>query len=209
VSSLIFHTDREQAFIATDTLVTSSDGKPAFFTTKAFVVPHLRMIMAGTGVVFLGKWFIHVNDEMLLKGVDNLDDHAPDSLARIWKTHKETRHAPVPDNVTTTVYHFGFSEEEDVIHSYAYRSVNNFRSEALPYNLYVKPECEIPQRYQLPMDIKAMMDSQRDIQATRPKSERVYIGGQIQIHHLMRERFEIRTLDRFEDFESTKREIGI
>jgi len=165
------------------------------------------MIMAGTGVVFLGKWFIQVNDEMLLKGIDSLDYHAPKSLARIWKTHKETRSVPVPDNVTTTVYHFGFSEKEDVIRSYVYRSTDDFRSEALQYGIYVKPECEVPEDYELPIDIKAMMDQQRAIQATRPKSERVYIGGQIQIHHLARDGVYIHTLDRFEDFESTEREI--
>ena len=41
MSSLIFRTEREQVLVATDTLATSSDGKPGFFTTKAFIVPHL------------------------------------------------------------------------------------------------------------------------------------------------------------------------
>jgi hypothetical protein len=49
MSSLIFFTDSEQALIATDTLAVSPDGQPLKFTTKAFALPHLRMVIAGTG----------------------------------------------------------------------------------------------------------------------------------------------------------------
>ena len=42
--------------------------------------------MAGTGAGgFLGKWFIEVNDPMIVKGIDNLDYHTPQALARIWQ----------------------------------------------------------------------------------------------------------------------------
>jgi len=49
VSSLIFHTEQEQAIIATDTLAVSPGGRPLTFTSKGFHVPHLRMVIAGTG----------------------------------------------------------------------------------------------------------------------------------------------------------------
>src|SRR5690242_2369924 len=120
MSSLIFHTDERQVFTATDTLATSPDGEPFLFTTKAFVVPHLWMMMAGTGAGgFLGKWFIEVNDRMIVKGIDNLDYHTPQALDRIWQSYKQE--CSIPETFTTTVYHFGFSEEEGAIHSYAYR----------------------------------------------------------------------------------------
>ena len=66
MSSLIFHTEQNQVMIATDTLATSPDGRPFKFTTKAFfLLPHLRMIIAGTGAGgFLGRWFIRVNDNL-------------------------------------------------------------------------------------------------------------------------------------------------
>jgi hypothetical protein len=49
MSSLIFHTEQEQAVVATDTLAVSPGGRPFTFTTKAFHVPHPRMLIAGTG----------------------------------------------------------------------------------------------------------------------------------------------------------------
>jgi len=206
MSSLIFATDETQAFIATDTLATSVDGEPAFFTTKALAVPHLRMLMAGTGVGgFLGRWFIQVSDRMVIKGIDNLDYHTPKGLGLLWQTYKGEY--SIPDDCTTTVYHFGFSEEEGLIHSYAYRSVNNFRSESLQYGLGVKPEGKIPEPYQFPTDIRSIMDSQRAIQATRPKQERVYIGGEIIIHHLTEQSLTIYPWDAFEDYEANEQAI--
>jgi hypothetical protein len=206
MSSLIFHTDKEQVFVATDTLATSYDGKPFMFTTKAFIVPHLQTIICGTGAGgFLGKWFIQINDRMIIRGIDNLDYHTPRNLAALWHSHKEE--FSIPCGVTATIYHFGFSEKDGVIHSYAYRSANNFNSEALQYGIGVKPECHISEGYQLPTDIKKMMDEQRAIQSSHPKDERVYIGGKIQIHHLTKLGFSVYILDQFEDYESNEQAI--
>ena len=207
MSSLIFHTEQNQVMIATDTLATSPDGRPFKFTTKAFfLLPHLRMIIAGTGAGgFLGRWFIRVNDNLVVRGIDNLDYHAPGSLTAIWRGYKQE--VSVPNNVTATVYHFGFSETSDLIHSFAYRSANDFASERLGYGLGMKPEFPAPDGYQLPNDFKSMMDQQRSIQASKPKSETVYVGGEIQIHHLVPEGIQVYTLDRFEDFESDEAAI--
>jgi hypothetical protein len=204
MSSLIFASEEQQAFFATDTLATSPEGEPSRFSTKAFIVPHLRMMMAGTGAGgFLGKWFVEVNDRMLVKGIDHLDYHTPECLVRIWAAYKQE--CSIPDSVTTTVYHSGFSEEDGVIHSYAYRSSNNFQSESLEYGLRVKPECDIPERYELPTHVKQMMDSQRAIQTTRPKADRVYVGGQIIVHHLTEQSFSVYVLDEFDDYETNER----
>ena len=113
----------------------------------------------------------------------------------------------MPNNVTATVYHFGFSETSDLIHSFAYRSANDFASERLGYGLGMKPEFPAPDGYQLPNDFKSMMDQQRSIQASKPKSETVYVGGEIQIHHLVPEGIQVYTLDRFEEFESDEAAI--
>lgn len=116
---------------------------------------------------------------MVVKGIDNLDYHTPKILAANWSRYKEE--FSMPDSATVTVYHFGFSEEDGLIHSYAYRSTNNFRSESLGYGVGIKPECNLPENYMFPTDIKSMMDEQRRIQASRPESERVFIGGEIQV----------------------------
>jgi hypothetical protein len=208
MSSLIFHSDPTQAFVATDTLAVSPDGKPLRFTTKAFIVPHLKLIIAGTGAGgFLGRWFVRINDDMRVKGIDHLDYHTSRILVANWQRFKQ-EFSITDTNRTTTVYHFGFSESTGLIRSFAYRSANDFRSEEIEYGLGRKPECEAHTDYQLPRDIRGMMDEQRAIQAARPKEERLYIGGEIEVHHLLKKdsqiAFEAYTLDRFEDYSSAE-----
>jgi hypothetical protein len=199
MSSLIFLTEESQVLVATDTLATSPDGRPFMFTTKAFILPHLNLMIAGTGAGgFLGGWFIRINDGLVVRGIDHLDYHTPRVLASMWSDYKQK--FPMPD-VTTTVYHFGFSETTGSIHSFAYRSTNDFHSERLdPYGLRVKPDCPVPDNYSLPQDIRKMMDDQRTIQASRPKEKRVHIGGESEIHHLSKNGFQVYTLSRFEDY---------
>jgi len=200
MSSLIIATDETQVLVATDTLATHPDGRPIKFTTKAFIVPHLKLIMASTGIMgFLGRWIVHVNDMLIVKGIDNLDYHAPRVLASLWQGCKQE--LSIPDDITTSIYHFGFSEATGLVHSYRYRSTDNFKSDRLePYGFLVKPECPIPDNFTFPQDIIAMMSEQRTIQSSKPKHERVYVGGDIQIHHLSHDGFRVYTLHRFEDY---------
>ncbi|PKN37685.1 MAG: hypothetical protein CVU62_08140 [Deltaproteobacteria bacterium HGW-Deltaproteobacteria-2] len=207
MSSLIFYTDKSQIMVATDTLATSPDGEPFMFTTKAFFVPHLRLIIAGTGVAgFLGKWFIKINDRMIVRGIDHLNYHTPSNLSLIWQEHKEE--FSIPDTVTSTIYHLGFSEETKEVHVYAYRSTNDFESETLSsLALIVKPECNIPKPYELPKDFKTMMNDQRRSQSLKPKEERIYIGGEIQVHHLTTDSYVAHILEKFDDFDENENAI--
>lgn len=206
MSSLIFLTDQTQAFVATDTLAVSLDGEPFMFTTKAFSIPHLKMIICGTGAGgFLGKWFIQVNDRMIVKGIDNLDFHTPKILSELWDSYK--KEFSLTDKLTTTVYHFGFSEEDGLIHTFAYRSTANFKSETLGCGIGCKPECSLPEDYEFPRDIKKMIDEQRSIQLDKPKDERIYIGGEIQIHHLTNNGINIYTLAKFDNYSDVEKEI--
>lgn len=203
MSSLIFHTDENQAFVATDTLVTSPDGRPFKFTTKAFILPHLKLIIAGTGAGgFLARWFVRINDAVIAQGVEDLDCYTPRILASMWPEHKQ-KFAVLPD-ITATVYHFGFSEISGLTQSFAYRSSSNFQSERLPYGLGAKPECPLPENWSFPSDVRKMMDAQRAIQSSKLKQARIHIGGEIEIHHLFkvesRACFQAYTLDRFEDY---------
>lgn len=202
MSSLIFYSDQDQAFVATDTLATSPDGRPFNFTTKAYIVPHLKLIIAGTGAGgFLSRWFVRINDEIVVKGIEHLDFHAPRILATMWPEHKQKFALP---DITATVYHFGFSEMTGLIQSFAYRSISDFHSERIPWGIGVKPECPVPENWAFPSDIRKMMDAQRAIQSAKPKEQRVYIGGEIEIHHLLKNGsqicFQAYTLDRFEDY---------
>jgi hypothetical protein len=128
MSSLIFHTEQEQAVIATDTLAVSPGGRPLTFTSKAFHVPHLRMVIAGTGCGgFLDGWLCHLNSRMIVPGIDALAVHAPAALQTLWNSY--CAEYKISEGRTTTVYHFGFSEASDTIKSNAFRSENCFVSE--------------------------------------------------------------------------------
>jgi len=169
-------------------------------TTKAFVVPHLNLIMACTGLMgFLGTWFVRVNDMVIAKGIDNLDYHAPRILSDLWQGCKQE--LSIPEDLTASIYHFGISENTGLVHSYRYKSVENFRSDRIePYGFLVKPECQIPENMTAPEDFITMMDEQRLIQSSKPKNERVYVGGEIHIHHLSQDGYRMYTLHRFEDY---------
>lgn len=207
MSSLIFHTDQTQVIVATDTLATHPDGRPLKFISKTFIVPHLNLIMSGVGSgAFLGRWFVYMNDSMIVRGIDNLDYHTPRALRMLWQRHREQ--FTIPDEITTTVYHFGFSEVTRLIHSYAYRSTADFTSERLEsFGLRYKPECQPPTPYNLPQDFVTMMNEQRAVQAGKPKDERLYIGGEIEVHYLSTNGFSVFTLHRFPDYEQDETTI--
>jgi hypothetical protein len=199
MSSLIFYTDQEQAIIATDTLAVSPGGRPVSLTSKAFHVPHLRMVVAGTGCGgFLDRWLCHLNSRMIVPGIDALAVHAPSALQALWGIYcVEYQNPP---GRTTTVYHFGFSESSDTIKAYAFRSEDGFVSEERPYGIGVKPECAVPENYDLPDVLRTMMDEQRSIQRQRPAEDRIHIGGEIIVHHLVRAGCSTFSRGAFEDY---------
>jgi len=207
MTSLIFHTEETQVLVAMDTLATTKKGDPFMYTSKAFALPHLRMIICGTGLGgFLGRWFIKINDLIVTNGIKNLDYHAPNSLRAIWDEYLGTMSDPFTG--TTTVYHFGFLENTNTIKSYVYRSENNFESEERDqYGLGVKPECTVPTSYEFPKDIPGLMFEQREIQNKKPASERIYIGGEILIYQLMQEGIAIFSMGKFDDYEETQEAI--
>jgi hypothetical protein len=200
MSSFIAYTDETQALVATDTLATHPDGRPFKFATKAFIVPQLKLVMVGVGVAgFLGRWFIRISERLIVRGIDHLNYHTPAVLASLWQGYRQE--LSIPDGITTTVYHFGFSEDAGLIHSYAYRSISDFTSERLePYGLRFKPECQVPANYSLPQDFITIMDEQRAVEASKSKEERLYIGGEIEVHHLSKDGFHVYTFHRFEDY---------
>jgi len=169
------------------------------FTSKAFHVPHLRMVIAGTGCGgFLDRWLCHLNSRIIVPGIEALAVHAPAALRTLWSPY--CAEYKIPEGRTTTVYHFGFSETSDTIKSYALRSENAFVSEERPYGIGVKPECTVPENYNLPDAFRPMMDEQRSIQRQRPAEDRIYIGGEIIVHHLVKAGCSTFSIGPFEDF---------
>lgn len=198
MSSLIFYTDESQAVVATDTLAVDSNGEPFLLTSKSAHIPHLNLIIAGTGCGgFANEWAMHVNNRMVLSGIMNLDYHTQNSLLELWNKYKED--FSLPESMTTTVYHFGISEESKNIVSFAYRSTNEFRSEAIQYGTAVKPECTILEG-NLIENIPLMMQEQREIQESQPRESRIYIGGEIYLMHLTEQGCNTFKIGEFQDF---------
>lgn len=195
MSSLIFATDETQIVVATDTLAVTPDGEPFLFASKATHIPHIRTIIAGTGFGgFANEWALVVSTRMIVKGIMNLDFHTPAGLREIWSR------ASVPDGITTTVYQFGISEEDDSVVSFAYRSINDFESEQLQHGIGVKPECTVPEG-DLIKALPQMMAEQRQIQELQPKKSRLYIGGEIQVLYLTADGCHSFKAGKFADFE--------
>jgi hypothetical protein len=179
MSSLIFYTQEDAAVVVTDTLAVSADDsgnlRPAFFTSKALYIPHLRMIIAGTGIgSVLDRWFLKINTSMLVSGVEQLDTHTPRNLALIWDEIQAELGAL--DGKTTTIYHFGISEDAGQITSFAYRSANRFESEPIGYGCGTKPACSVPEGNFLEHIETVMLEQQRS-EEQRPAKERLHIGG--------------------------------
>jgi hypothetical protein len=111
---------------------------------------------------------------------------------------------------STSVYHFGFSEDTGLIHSFGYKSEELFEPRQIACGLYVKPnvpENAIPRDTLHPSDIPGIMAAQRAAQAKLPKETRVSIGGEMQMHHLDQSGYKVYRLGQFEDFAETRRAI--
>lgn len=207
MSSLIFFTDEDNAVVATDTLVVSPEGTPLLFTSKAIYLPHLKVIVAGTGLGgFATEWALKINDKLIVKGLNNLDYHTPRCLRELWVKFKTE--CLFDENMTTTVYQVGFSQIDGNIAAFAYRSTNNFESEELTYGMRAKPDFAfLEEDYSLMDAIPIMMRDQRRIQDESPRGGRLYIGGEIQVLHLTRDGCRSFKLGEFDDFEDVQHEI--
>ncbi len=206
MTSFICMMGEDQVILATDTLATTPEGTPSFFTSKATHVPHLKTLIMGTGVGgFANRWANQVAASMVLSGINNLDYHTPDALRVLWQEfHKEH---DVSADITTTVYHFGTSEEDARMCGFAYRSTDSFLSEPLDYGWRVKPECSIPDSGDIGAIIETMMREQRQIQEMHPQNKRIFIGGEAILHHLLPNSYTAYNLFKFEDCDSTMRTI--
>lgn len=127
MSLLIFNHQPDQVAIITDTLATTPEGDPLLFTNKVWAVPHMQLLMSGTGVAQLHEaWYRRLNTSLLARDIDQAGLWAPDMLRTLW-AELQQRHGST--DATSTVYHFGIPEGEEHFVRYAFRSANNFRAE--------------------------------------------------------------------------------
>lgn len=206
MSSLVFYTDEEQAVVATDTLAVHPDGAPFMLTSKALFLPHLKTIIAGTGVgTFSVDWACAVNNNLVVRSIEHLNYHTPNALRERWQ--ELVQKYPEVEDAMTTVYHFGVSGESGEIVAYAYRSTDSFESEVIPYGFRYKPECAMPEGESVMELIPKIMEAQRQHQESVPANERLYIGGEVTVTHLSKNGCATSTLYTFEDYEDQLEEI--
>lgn len=200
MSSLIFHTQPDLAVVATDTLAVTPDGTPSLFSSKAIYLPHLKTIIAGTGLMFAADWSNYVNSNMTLAGLRNLNYHTPKLLRSRWQKLKGD--PGFPQGATITVYQIGVREDGDQeIEAFAYRSTTDFESEPLPYGTRAKPDCSFPNEGNIVQHLRPMMMEQRTIQETLPLGEQLYIGGECVVMLLTKDSCTTANLFRFDDYD--------
>ena len=192
MSSLLFYTDANESIVATDTLLHYSVDTPPGFTSKAVAIPHLRMIIAATGSALLfNRWIGLVNNQGFALNVDAVNAHTSETLQALWS--ELNAQFPALHEQTATIYHFGVSDDTGVVHGFAYRSVSDFKSEPLDYGLGLKPDLVDKSGIDLssfPISAPAIMQAQA-LQESKKTSNRVYIGGSVQITHLTKDGFSI------------------
>jgi hypothetical protein len=211
MSLLMFTLAPEGALVMTDTLATTPAGDPHLLVTKCGIVPHLNLVMAGTGVAQLTeRWRNTVYSHMLCRDIDMLNVHAPAALRDIWMNAKDE----FPDAVidpSATVYHLGFSEPRREYVGYAYRSTNGFTPEEMGPGFRVKPQPQTPLT-EPPAEIDEWINLAqrlREEQSAFPKETRVHIGGDLVFIVLQQGAILVRKVHRFEDFEPMWLEMNV
>nr|WP_321442945.1 hypothetical protein [uncultured Cohaesibacter sp.] len=207
MSSIIFQLAPDEILIATDTLAAKTDGSPVFFASKAIYLPHLRTIVAGSGAAGVSsRWIQHINDRMLLSGIHNLAYHAPSALQKIWNEYRQE--FDIPSSVTSTIYHLGISDEDDnCMVGYINRSTSGFASEQMDYGWRYRPDCTWPEGETDALKmVQMMMQEQRELQAERPLSERIQIGGECMAWHLTKDGCASFRVFEFDDHKAQRQE---
>ncbi|WP_157440393.1 hypothetical protein [Actinokineospora inagensis] len=184
----------EAALILTDTLATTTEGKPLMFQSKAWAVPHMNMALAVTGLANLGaSWNEFLCSFLVARDIDMVDQFAPAQLRKIWDEFQADEDLP-----TCTVYHFGFRETSNNVVRYTYRSTSNFESELCEqpgFGIKPQPVGDFDDWVDLAKRVRAEQDA-------RPANERVYIGGELFLLVVQNWKTQNIRLHRFDDYEN-------
>ena len=190
MSSLIFEITDNSVAVAVDTMCVDELGSFRGHVSKAFAIPHLQVVIAGTGVLdVIERFFIAINSSSALNH-DELAEKSGDLLAEIWEDWKQSAEirrssdgeAIGDPGITTTVFQFGFSHAAGRYEAVQYHSGEGFRAERIPRsdNLFYKPPAPLLGEKQNGIaEIARIMLSQRAHESSKPASKRIHIGGDI------------------------------
>ena len=203
MSLLIFQHYPTHVAVFTDTLATTPKGEPLAFFNKCMVYPQFHMIMAVTGIFQLAdRWNSTLNGGMIAEDIDMIDAHTPKILRDIWADLIKINGGSMPS--TSTVYHFGYSKQKKQYVRYVYRSENNFTSELYTdAGIGIKPQPDdkssAPETVD---DVIALANKIRSEQNKKPKSEKIYIGGEVFLTLISDQGIAITKVHRFDDYDT-------
>jgi hypothetical protein len=198
MTALNFLFEPDRVCIVMDTLMVRPDTRrPLLYTSKIFTLPHLGGVMCGTGVMQLViDWFVCIQTAVIVRDIPHLDQYAPNQLRAIAGKYD------LNSKLTSTIYHFGYSEIDQRYRGFAYRSEKNFISEELEYGFGIKPPVEFEPIQSLPKGFVEMMEQQRIEDRKKPTEDQVGIGGDIHLFVMTPEQMVLTRCHRFEDYES-------
>jgi hypothetical protein len=196
MTAAVFSIQPEQVIIAMDTLaMAGGSGKPIFYTTKFYILPHLQGVMFATGIGDLAsKWFSQL-ERYIARDIHHLDSFVTPALRMLGDEFG------LNTNLTTTVYHVGYSEEETRYVAFAYRSTNFFASERFEYGLGIRPPVEASYPQVIPDDFIDIIKKQKHDDDLKPLSERVHIGGEVQLLLMKDKSMIVQTVHRFGEYD--------
>ena len=202
MTAAVFSIQPEQIIIAMDSLAMTGDtGRPYFFTTKFYILPHLQGAMFATGVGDLAsQWFLKL-ERYLARDMLHLDNFVTPGLRELG------REFGLDEKLTTTVYHVGYSEHESRYIGFAYRSADLFVSERLEYGVRLKPPAEAPPPQSFPDDFIEIIKKQKNADDLKPLKERVHIGGEIHLLLMQDRSMVVQTVHRFDEYDNLYQEM--
>lgn len=196
----MYSLDPSEVVIVTDTLATRPSGEPYLFVSKCAVIPHLEMVIVGTGIALVGqRWAHQLQTATLARNIDTLNQHVPEGLQKIEDGLKE-EFGTLTGN--STIYHFGFSNKTNGYIGYAYRSEKSYVSELMSPGFGVKPKPSgKPTAPKDPNELLALAKKIRDEQDALSMESRVNIGGELVRTVLKEHTIQVLKIFRWHDFE--------
>lgn len=182
MSALIYVISEERISIYTDTLVVNEYGEEISHASKALPLPHLNAVICGFGLAGLSDQLFHQANTRSLKDIADLSSIAEEFLPLFYEGLDLST---MPAHITSTVYIFGFDQNENKPLAFAHRSENSFKSENISLRIPVagaKPTEGITQEdliFNDESDVLRLIFKQRLAQEIGPEDERIYIGGSL------------------------------
>lgn len=204
MTALIYWLQPNKVCVAMDSLALRPDKDPLNYCTKILLLPHLKMVLCGTGLIQLVlDWFCFLESNVMAKDLMDVNDIASDTLGRMW----QQKYAGT--GVSTTIYHFGYNESERQFGGVAYRSEKNFEPEWLAQDsLGIQPRrLDLREFATKSIDEKgvkqAFIETIQKLKLDdddRPRQDKLGIGGEVHFLTLDKSGYLLSICHRFDDY---------